>query len=138
MTENNRAILFWHPDFETDAQQPGLRLSASGGLMMVSEAESIRQAILLLLSTSKGERVMRSAYGCNLEQLVFMPTDDTTLGFAIHLVRRAIQQWEPRIRITRLNAEYNRWEPYRMDIILEYEIKRTGMNDSLTISRPLT
>ena len=41
----------------------GLRLTASGGLALVEGAAAIRQAIMLLLSTRPGERLMRGVAG---------------------------------------------------------------------------
>ena len=66
---------------------------------MVEDDASIRQSLLLLLSTSPGERVMRPDYGCSLRRLVFAPNDDTTAGLAIHYVRQAVERWEPRVEI---------------------------------------
>ena len=63
-----RAWRFLHPDLDLVGIAPGgLRLSPSGGIAMVQEEASVRQAILLLLSTSPGERVMRPDYGCELQ-----------------------------------------------------------------------
>ena len=42
-----------------------------GRIDMVEDDASIRQSILLLLSTSPGERVMRPDYGCLLRRVVF-------------------------------------------------------------------
>ena len=56
-----------------DASEAGVSLSAGGGIEMVEEEESVRQAILLLLGTVPGERVMRPDYGCDLHRLVFSP-----------------------------------------------------------------
>ena len=71
---------------------------------MVDESGSVRQAILLLISTTPGERVMRPNYGCALGRLVFSPNDDTTAGLATHYVRQALLRWEPRIQILQLEA----------------------------------
>src|SRR5215468_12298027 len=83
----------------------GLNLSPTGGIEMVEDRDSVRQAILLLLSTRPGERVMRPNYGCDLHRLVFSPNDNTTAGLAIHYVRQAIERWEPRVEVVRLDAE---------------------------------
>lgn len=82
----------------------GLHIAATGGIDMVKEDESVRQAILLLISTVPGERVMRPEYGCYLHRLIFSPNDDTTAGLAIHYVRSALERWEPRIDVIRLDA----------------------------------
>lgn len=90
---------------------------------MVEERESVRQAILLLLSTMPGERVMRPEYGCDLEKLVFAPNDDTTAGLAMHYVRQAVTRWEPRVEVLRVDAVRKEEDPGRLDIVLEYQLR---------------
>lgn len=133
MVAKYRAWRFIHPDFDIAEQALGLQVSPGGSIQMVDEDNSVRQAILLLLSTATGERVMRPAYGCKLDQLVFMPNDETTLGLAIHLVRKALEQWEPRIEIKKLDAEFNKNDPARMDIVLDYRVRSTSSVDSLMV-----
>jgi phage baseplate assembly protein W len=101
---------------------------------MADEAESVRQAILLLLSTVPGERVMRTQYGCDLFRLMFSPNDDTTAGLAMHYVRQAISRWEPRIDITALTAGRARSDPALLEIRLEYRVRRTTQEDLLVYS----
>lgn len=127
-----RAWRFLHPDLDLVGVGPaGLRVSPSGGISMVQEEASVRQAILLLLSTVPGERVMRPDYGCELHRLVFAPNDDTTAGLAIHYVRRALERWEPRIDILHLDANRGPEEPFRLDISLEYRVRATQRTDRL-------
>ncbi|MFY0528593.1 GPW/gp25 family protein [Archangium gephyra] len=127
-----RAWRFLHPDLDLVGVGPGgLRLSPSGGIAMVQEEASVRQAILLLLSTVPGERVMRPDYGCELHRLVFAPNDDTTAGLAIHYVRRALERWEPRIDLLDLDANRSAEEPFRLDISLEYRVRTTQRTDRL-------
>jgi uncharacterized protein len=82
----------------------GPAVTPSGGVRMVEDDAAVRQAIILLLSTVPGERVMRPDYGCPLHRLVFSPNDATAAGLAIHYVRSALLRWEPRIEILRLDA----------------------------------
>jgi hypothetical protein len=98
----------------------------------------VRQAILLLLTTKPGERLMRPEYGCDLHRLVFAPNDATTHGLAIHYVRQALQRWEPRVDIVRLDADCNESDPGRMDILLEYRMRRTLRQDALVLPINLT
>jgi phage baseplate assembly protein W len=100
---------------------------------MADEAESVRQAILMLLSTVPGERVMRSHYGCDLFRLVFSPNDDTTAGLAMHYVRQAIDRWEPRIEIVHLNAS-RVGDSALLEIHLEYRLRRTAEPNLLVYS----
>jgi len=108
-----------------DASEAGLSISAGGGIEMVEEEESVRQAILLLLATAPGERVMRPEYGCDLQRLVFSPNDDTTAGLAAHYVHRAIARWEPRVQVLRLDASRAEEDPSRLDLHLEYRVRAT-------------
>ncbi|MGH9882056.1 MAG: GPW/gp25 family protein [Pyrinomonadaceae bacterium] len=129
-----RAWRYLHPDIDMPEEFAGLGISPTGGIDMVDDQASVRQAILLLLSTIPGERVMRPDYGCDLHQLIFSPNDNTTAGLAIHYVRRALDRWEPRIQVTYLDADPNQQEPGRLDILLEYRLRRTERTDQLSFS----
>jgi phage baseplate assembly protein W len=133
-----RAWRFAHPDFDIEEAFPGIGISSTGGIEMVAEHAAVRQSILLLLSTTPGERVMRPNYGCDLQRLVFSPNDATTHGLAIYYVRQALQRWEPRIDILRLDAAANPGDPGRMDIMLEYRMRKTAGRENLMISVSLT
>ena len=80
-----RAWRFLHPDFDLTEGEAGLQVSRTGGIEMVAEHASVRQAILLLLTTTPGERLMRPDYGCDLHRLVFAPNDATTHLSLIHI-----------------------------------------------------
>ena len=120
-----RAWQFLHPDLDVPEDFAGLQIGPAGRVEMVDEDASVRQAILLLLSTSPGERVMRPDYGCSLRRLVFSPNDDTTAGLAIHYVRQALERWEPRIKILKLDAGRAEGAGERLTIMLDYQIKAT-------------
>jgi phage baseplate assembly protein W len=116
----------------------GLTVSPTGTLERVDSAASIRQALMLLLSTEPGERVMRPTYGCALEHLIFGPSDDTTAGLVIHYVRRAIEVWEPRVQATRVDAVPDPLDPSRLLITLEYRIRAAGTKDRLVYALSLS
>ncbi|MFW5443973.1 MAG: GPW/gp25 family protein [Methylococcaceae bacterium] len=125
---------FIHPDFDDLGSGSGIQIAPNGKVAMVNQKAAIRQSILLLISTMPGERVMRPQYGCNLQQLVFMLNDATTHGLAIHYVRSALEQWEPRIDILYLDAEVSRDDSSIMNIILEYRIRHLHQTDQLGIA----
>lgn len=118
----------------------GLALGTTGAIAMVEEARAVRQAILLLLSTRPGERLMRPDYGCWLHRLVFAPNDAGTAGLAIHYVGEALRRWEPRVAILRLDAGANlhgSGDASVLDIVLEYRIRRTLWEDRLALGYDL-
>lgn len=131
---------FCHPQLDEPLGNAGLQLSGRGQIETVTERSSVRQAILLLLSTRPGERVMRPQYGCDLHRLVFSPNDDTTAGLAIHYVRQAIELWEPRIDRVRLDAvrSLDEESPGLLEISLEYRLRATLENEHLVYGLNLT
>lgn len=132
--KNYQAWRFIHPDLEANEEFAGLNMAPTGGIETVSESASVRQAVLLLLSTIPGERVMRPNYGCDLYRLIFSPNDNTTAGLAIHYVGQAIRRWEPRIEIESLDAVPNREDAARLDIILVYRLRAKQRVETLSFS----
>jgi phage baseplate assembly protein W len=133
-----RTPRFLHPDLAAAGVLPGFGVSPTGGLAMVEMEDSIRQAIFLLITTIPGERVMRPDYGCDIYRLVFAPNDDTTAGLAIHFVKRALDRFEPRIDVVRLDAGANADDAGQLDVSLEYRVRATQRLDRLTVSLSLT
>jgi phage baseplate assembly protein W len=124
---------FVHPDLAAGVPA-GLQISRTGGIELVHGDESVHQAILLLLSTRPGERVMRPSYGCDLSQFMFAPNDDTTAGLAIHYVRQALARWEPRIEVLSLDAGRSPDDASRMEILLQYRIRATQQPAQLNLA----
>lgn len=112
----------------------GLCVSAKSQIELVHDGDTVSQALLMLISTRPGERVMRPEYGCQLFRLAFSRNDDTTAGLAIHYVRRAIDLWEPRIEVLRLDANRNVDHPSRLDIDLQYRLRTSARVENLTVA----
>ena len=130
-----RGIRFRIPGFDGPESGPGggLGISPQGRLEAVSGRAAVRQALLLLLTTRPGERVMRPRYGCELSRLMFWPNDDTTAGLAIHYVQRAVARWEPRVDHLRVDAHPRPDRPGVLDVTLAYRVRSTGEEDRLAI-----
>ena len=129
-----RSWRFLYPGLDAPEDQAGLRFAANGGIDMVQYNDSIRQAILLLFSTRPGERVMRPDYGCDIHRLVFSPNDDTTAGLAIYYVQRALDRWEPRVEVLRLDAGRDTEAPERLNVTLQYRVRVTRHTELLSFS----
>ncbi|ARC90648.1 GPW/gp25 family protein [Rhodovulum sp. MB263] len=121
------------------AAGPGI--GHTGALLLVPEAACIRQDLLLLLLTVPGERVMRPAFGCHLDRLLFQPNDATLAGLAIHYVRQAVARFEPRIEIVGLDAgrpagagpDAEAGAGNLLEIVLSYRIRRSRTEDGLVL-----
>jgi phage baseplate assembly protein W len=134
MTATNRAPRFAGIGLGDAGAGGGLGTSATGGLAMVEGDASVRQAIIMLLTTAPGERLMRPEYGSHLHRLAFAPNDQTTAGLAIHYVRSALARWEPRVEIVDLDAAADPYQPERLVVSLRYRVRTSLVTEALELS----
>lgn len=99
-----------------------LHLNVQGGLKFSSEAQKVKESIWIILRTSLGERVYRPDFGSRLSELVFEPLNSTTLIQIRVYVLEALEVWESRIDVDRIDAEP---DPVRgrVDIKIDYHLK---------------
>jgi len=64
----------------------------------------LRQSIHNILTTPLGSRVMRRDYGSNLFELIDQPLTQSTLMDIYAATAQALRRWEPRFRLTRVQA----------------------------------
>jgi hypothetical protein len=102
-----------------------------GGLALTHDRNELDQAIHIILTTSPGERVMRTTFGCRLQELVFAPNNTQTAVQARRCVEEALGMWEPRITVTQVNVQPDPQERERLLIFIEYEVKATHDRRSL-------
>lgn len=133
MKVQSRSWRYLVPRFDAPGEPVGLVADPRGAIDTVADDESIRQSLLLLISTRPGERVMRPEYGCNLNQLVHAPNDDTTAGLAIHFVRQAVARWEPRVDVVRVDARGDDDDSTRLQITLDYRVRATQRAGQITL-----
>lgn len=98
----------------------------SGALREAAEEEDIRQAILIIVSTRKGERVMRPDFGCDIYNYAFGTMDYTTLKQMENSVRDALIRWEPRIRDLEVSAEPSKDGEGVVNINIHYLVRSTN------------
>lgn len=97
-----------------------------GGIALSQYEEKIRESIIIILGTAKGERVMRPDFGCGIHDLVFAVTGASTAGRVASEVRQALLQWEPRIDVLNVNASYGQTQPNPLLIEIEYRVRTTN------------
>jgi phage baseplate assembly protein W len=102
-----------------------------GKLAWSKYEDSIRESVMLILSTALGERVMRPDFGCKLHELVFSPNDTSTASLAIFHVEEALKKWEPRIELIKVDANADKKEGDRLNISIEYRVISTNTRYNL-------
>lgn len=96
-----------------------------------SDANAVRQAIWLILSTAPGERVARPDFGCRIHDLVFGVGGASLVGDVVTAVEDALGQWEPRIDILGVDAYPHPVEKDLLLVDVGYSIRATNSRFNL-------
>jgi hypothetical protein len=102
-----------------------------GRISLSRRERDIEEAMIMILLTPKGQRVMRPEFGCNIHDLIFAPNDATTAGLAAFYVDEALRMWEPRIELRAVDANPDPDDEARLLVKIDYEIKATYDQRSL-------
>lgn len=99
---------------------------ATGRIRLSEYEEDIAEAIRIILGTSKGERVMRPDFGCDMREFVFGVSDDATLRLLEGSVAEAIRIWEPRVEQVEVEAETDRLDAGKVLLHIRYTVRTTN------------
>lgn len=98
----------------------------TGRVLMSAYEEDVREAIHIILSTRKGERVMRPDFGCDLHEHLFDVVDYTLLKQLELKVKNALTQWEPRITDVEVEARLSQSQESLIEIYIAYLVRSTN------------
>lgn len=103
-----------------------VQIDNRGGIGLSVYNQSISESIRMVLNTSKGERVMRPDYGCEINELVFAPNNSNTRSLISYYIEQALLKWETRIILESVEAEPNEFEENRIDINIKYKLREVN------------
>jgi len=116
-----------------------VRIDTTTGRVAMSEMEQdIKESIWILLSTAPGERLMRPEFGCGIHDLVFSSMSTVTMGLFESRVREAIDRWEARVDITKLEVFTKEPDKGKLEINLTCRIRDTNSQFNLVFPFYLT
>ncbi len=101
-------------------------LQADGRITLSRYEEDIREAILIILGTAKGERVMRPDFGCGIHDLVFATVNVATIGQVESTVREALTEFEPRIELIEIKASRDDASNGKLNVSIDYRVRATN------------
>lgn len=101
-----------------------------GRLAVAEGPEKVRQSIAIILETEPGERIMLPAFGCGLRRFLMQPNTTATRAQIQRTVENALLQWEPRIRVTRIDVLPGP-DPSLVVIAIDYTLAADGRRDNL-------
>lgn len=104
---------------------------ASGRIATAADETDIRQSILIILKTAKGERVMRPDFGCGIHNLVFEAIDTATLAQVQRDVENALRDYEARIVVTGVKARAGNLLNGQLIIEIDYRVRQTNQPGNL-------
>ena len=93
-------------------------------LVVSKDASAIKQAIVNLLLTNKGERLMNPTYGSDIRSYLFEPMDYGTANQIKNNIRDTTEIFEPRIRVRQISATPN-FDDNGFDITMTYNVVGT-------------
>jgi Bacteriophage baseplate protein W len=112
-----------------------VRLQGRAGTIRLSEyEEDVRESIRIILTTSKGERVMRPDFGCGIHDLVFQVINTTTMTDIEDSVRSALAAFEARIDVVNVSVAADPGFEGKLTVSIDYVIR--GTNNQLNFVYP--
>jgi len=100
-----------------------LQVTPGGKIAQAKYEQRIEEAIYLILSTAKGERVMMPEFGCGIHALVFAPNNAMTRAIVVQHVREALVTYEPRIDVLDIAVETAPEEANVLLIRINYQVR---------------
>jgi uncharacterized protein len=103
-----------------------LQVDRRGGIALARDETDIEQAIELILATAPGERPMRPEFGCGVHDFVFDSIDATTVGRMELAIRDALDRWEPRVVVEKVDFGLDEVGEGRLIIDIGYRVRATN------------
>jgi phage baseplate assembly protein W len=101
-------------------------LEPDGRIGIVAFEEDIEQAIKIILSTARGERVMRPDFGAGLNSFIFEPVSQITIQLVKTRVEESLIDWEPRIDVMAVKVTTDPALRNRLLIDITYRVRATN------------
>lgn len=103
----------------------------SGGIIRSAHEHDVREAILIILGTAPGERVMRPDFGCGIHELVFEAIDQATLTRVKTSVQEALTRYEARIELLQVAVDPLAAADGKLLVEIEYRLRQTNQLGNL-------
>jgi phage baseplate assembly protein W len=115
-----------------------IRINARGGFSYSQHEQDIEEAIWIILSTAKGERVMQPDFGCGIHDYVFAPNNPATRGAISFEVLKSLSEFEPRIEEVNVRVESFPQSDNRLLIYVDYRVRTNNSKRNLVYPFYLT
>ena len=103
-----------------------LAVDHRGAVALARGEDDVEQALRIILGTAPGERPMRPEFGCAVHDLIFDTIDAAMVGRMETAIRDALDRWEPRISVERVDFDLTGVDRGRLDVTVGYRIRATN------------
>jgi phage baseplate assembly protein W len=107
---------------------------AQGQLNYPTLADSVRQSIQVILSTLPGEQLMHPEFGGGLARMLEQPNTLATRRQIHDLIADAIDRWDPRAIVDRIDVMELADRPTDVRVEIAYRLRRTGQQAQLGLT----
>lgn len=109
--------------------------TVTGDIMSLDDREAVKQSVINLVSTAKGEKAFRTAVGTNVHKLLFSNTPNQAVLFRLQRqIEFTIRNFEP--RVTNIRAEiFTR--PEQNLLIAKVFFRIIGSSEIIPVELPL-
>lgn len=110
------------------------RLGEDGRWMWSTGPPNIREAIRIILTTERGERLMLPEFGGGLGRFLYQPNTPATRRLIEEQVVRSLRLWEPRIELEGVRVEADPNDPAVVHVHIEYRLVSDGRREGTDLS----
>lgn len=109
------------------------RVGADGRVAWSEGEQNVREAIRVILMTAQRERLRLSEFGGSLSRFLFEPNTVTTRHLIGDQIQKALEQWEPRIRIESVSVEPDSTDPQAAVATITYKLVATQAQQRIVV-----
>ncbi|WP_298420542.1 GPW/gp25 family protein [uncultured Kordia sp.] len=117
---------------------PPTFLERKGEVKLISDVEDIDKSLQTIVTTRRGERVMRPLFGCDLTDKIFENLNATQINIMKNRVEEAIILFEPRIDVIKIALDTQNILEGKFLIKVEYIIRATNTRRNIVFPYYLT
>lgn len=114
------------------------RIGPDGRIAWSAGADNVREAIRVILSTERRERLLLPQFGGGLGPYLFQPNIPSTHRLIEERIQEALGRWEPRIDVESVRVVASPSEPREAIATVQYRLVATGAAGRLDLNLRLT
>jgi phage baseplate assembly protein W len=110
------------------------RIGPDGRVAWSSGEDNVRDAIRVIVSTDRKERLRTPDFGAGLGRFLFEPNTVATRAEIAERIERALGAWEPRIAIEAIDVEEDPGDPEAAVATIRYRLVATQVAERLALA----